>query len=70
VMSVELTHGVTAETHPVAYGMLTDGLNTINSRWLARAAECVQAAKLSGQCQVLTITFHVVPCDHGRAAIP
>lgn len=70
MMSVELKHGVTTEVHPVAYGMLTDGLNTINTRWLARAAECVQAARRSGECQILTIIFHVTPCNHGHEAIP
>lgn len=56
--------------HPVAVGMLTDGFNTINTRWLAKAAECVWRAQRTKKCQVLQIVFHPMPCKHGRGAIP
>lgn len=70
-LSVEIEHGQVEEVHPVIDGMLCDGLNTINTRWLARAAECVQAVRRTGECQTMTIRFHPLPCGlHGREAIP
>jgi hypothetical protein len=68
--SVKLESAGVSEVHPVVDGMLTDGMNTINSRWLSRAADCVQAMRRTGKCQTLTIEFHPMGCKHGRKVIP
>lgn len=64
ILAVKIEDGRMVEVHPVACGMLCDGMSTINPRLLARMAELVMRVRASGKCETLTVSFHPYGCGH------